>query len=333
MYNPSIAKEIEKYAMPVGTGAIIELNKFLFDQRDKTCTACKNGRKSEVTKLIGDKKFIVPNICVCVPYIQSHDGNGTAVVSYKGQRELWPDLKRPEEYSQRELLKSTKIQEKIDIMKKVRKLSNAHDNVHVDMYVVGANKPNLAGVELRKSMDAPKAASNVKPIARTPVDEFFAQQTKKSAYRNKEGNIVVVDSVTAEKLIYAGILRGVEGTTENIPVTKPAINLANPELSDPNIFVDETLVTKPAINLANPELSDPSVTHVKPISKSEAKRLAIQREKAEATSEPSITITKADLENYKKEWLAAQNLVAAQSSVPVKKGRGRPAGAKNKPKG
>ena len=196
-----------KYAIPVGTGSIIEFDKFLFEHRDKACNKCKNGFKSAAQKTIGTQTFTIPIICVCVPYIQSEDKEGNKVVSYKGFRELWPDGERPEAYIQKEL----KIKALSDTAKAklnhVRNSNTAHEGVQKGKYTIGKKlvvTKNAA--ELEKSMEVSKPASSVKPIQKDEFDKFFEGNKRKAAFRNKEGNIVVVDNNTALKMMKAGVL-------------------------------------------------------------------------------------------------------------------------------
>lgn len=221
MFDPSTKEKIKakagaktepqkterRYAIPVGTGNVIEFDKFLFDERDKTCKNCKNGFKSAVTKMIGTQNMTIPIICVCVPYIQSEDKEGNKVVNFKGFRELWPDGQRPEAYTQKEL----KVKTLSDVAKaklnRVRNSNTAHDGVQKGKYTIGKKLVTTKNAaELEKSMETARPASSVKPIQKDEFDKFFEGNKRKAAFRNKEGNIVVVDAGTAAKMMKAGVL-------------------------------------------------------------------------------------------------------------------------------
>jgi hypothetical protein len=85
-------------AIPVGTNTVIPYNKFLWDKRDLNCGLCKNGLKSQLSRRINEKTYLVPVVCVCVPYLQSEDSDGVQTVVFKGRRERWIKGKRPEIY-------------------------------------------------------------------------------------------------------------------------------------------------------------------------------------------------------------------------------------------
>lgn len=91
--------------MPVGTGVVMAWDKFLWDQRDLNCNACRNGFKSAFPKTIENKVFQVAQVCTCVPYYESRDGEGTGVVVYRGRRERWVAGKRQEIDIQAELIR------------------------------------------------------------------------------------------------------------------------------------------------------------------------------------------------------------------------------------
>lgn len=205
--KPPVNSVENKYAIPVGTGNIIELDKFLFDERDKSCNKCKNGYKSAAQKTIGTQIYTIPIICICVPYVQSEDKDGNRVVSFKGFREMWPDGERPEAYIQKEL----QTKNVADVMKrkinKVRNSNTAHDNVQKGKYVIGKKLvTSKSAQELEKAVETSRPANGVKPIKKDEFDKFFEGNKRKAAFRNKEGNIVVVDNATAMKMMKAGIL-------------------------------------------------------------------------------------------------------------------------------
>lgn len=201
------ANEDRKYAIPVGTGNVIEFDKFLFDHRDKSCNKCKNGYKSVVPKTIGTKVFSIPIICICVPYIQSEDKEGNMVVNFKGFRELWPDGDRPEAYIQKEI-KTKAVTDTVKAkINKVRNSNTAHNNVQKGKYVIGKQLVTSKNAqELEKHVDTARPASSVKPIKKDEFDKFFENNKRKAAFRNREGNIVVVDEATAQKMMKAGVL-------------------------------------------------------------------------------------------------------------------------------
>ncbi len=278
MFNPSNKDEMQKYAIPVGTGNVVEIAKFIFEQRDKTCNKCKNGYKSIVPKTIGTKIYNIPVICVCVPYIQSQDAEGNLVVLYKGFRETWPGKVRPELYTQKEIsLKSaiSKVKDKFDNR---RKLSGAHPNIKVGQYVVGnkmvAPKENKSVLE--KSLEAQaRPAASVKKIQK---DEFttILEGKQKASFRNKEGNIVVLDIPTAKRMMAQGLLYQ---------------RVSDVEAASAG---GQTPVSAPAPEPAPIQASSPAPAPIPiPQSKSQTKRIEAQ--------EP-------------------------------RRGRGRPAGSKNKPK-
>jgi len=212
-----------KYAIPVGTGSVIEFDKFLFDHRDKSCKNCKNGLKSAVQKMIGTQTFTIPIICTCVPYIQSEDKDGNKVVNYKGFRELWTDGERPEAYIQKEIQVKALSDTAKGKLKRVRNSNTAHDGVQKGKYVVGKQLITTKNAkELEKSMDSARPANSVKPIQKDEFDKFFEGNKRKAAFRNKEGNIVVVDSATAQKMMKAGVLFDPYAGTANQPAVAPA---------------------------------------------------------------------------------------------------------------
>jgi hypothetical protein len=94
-----------KVAMPVGTSIIMAMDKFMFDKRDLNCTACRNGYRSTLPKMLDGKMYSVSVICTCVPYYQQSDSEGTGVVIYKGRRESWIKGVRPESEIQNEMLR------------------------------------------------------------------------------------------------------------------------------------------------------------------------------------------------------------------------------------
>jgi len=211
MFNPEAKKENQiRYAIPVGTSNIIDLSKFMLDQRDTACKACKNGYKSMVSKLVGQTYVQVPIICTCVPYVQSQDEKGQLVVVFKGNREFWKTNKRPEVYIQKDIEIRGKITEVESNFAKLKKGSTAHDNINVGKYVVGVNKPASEMKGTKKSVEEqPKVAQSAKVLQKSELDKFLEKNGKrKSAFRTKENTIVVLDAETARRMGEAGLLSG-----------------------------------------------------------------------------------------------------------------------------
>src|SRR5882724_753874 len=90
-FKPKDAPQIiaNKFAMPVGTSIVMDMNKFMFNKRDENCIQCRNGFKSTLPKKLDNKIYSVSVICTCVPYYQSKEADGTGVVMFKGRREKW----------------------------------------------------------------------------------------------------------------------------------------------------------------------------------------------------------------------------------------------------
>jgi hypothetical protein len=236
MFNPSEVKKEQKYGIPVGTSNVVEINKFLFDKRDKECKSCKNGYKSVIPKQIGQAFVPIPVICTCVPYIQSKDGNSMVVV-YKGNREMWKSNDRPEVYIQKEISDKLKMDSVKSDFKKLRKGTTAHDSVNVGKYVVGLNTPNQQMREIVKSTDTPKVAESVKPLEKSELDMFLEKNGKRrSAFRTKEGSIVVLDSETAKRMGAEGLL----ASTIAPAASKAAAPNPTENSSDPQKPADET---------------------------------------------------------------------------------------------
>lgn len=199
----------KKYAIPVGTGSLIEMSKFLFEERYSGCVnKCRSGYKSIAPKNVNGTIYQVPIICTCVPYVASQDKDGNYVVVYRGNRELWPGKKRPEQYIQNDMQRSAEFERAKDTLASARSQSKAHDGVSAGKYTLGVLSPSEQrelGAELVKSLkprfETPGEAqehSDLKSLVQN-------QATRRVAMRNKEGNIIMVDDATANNMKRKGI--------------------------------------------------------------------------------------------------------------------------------
>jgi hypothetical protein len=211
-----------KYAIPVGTGVMLEFSKFMLELRDNSCTACRTGYKSVATKVIQTKSYQVPVMCVCVPYIASEDKDGNLVVVYKGFRELWPSRKRPEQYIQNDIQRKLELERAKQNMANARGQSRAHDGVTPNKYTLGvipASERQALGAELAKSLQPTFMKEGETPEVKSAKDFVSHQLTRKVPMRNTEGHIIMVDDATALNMKSKGL-----ATPE-----RPA---ENPELAD-----------------------------------------------------------------------------------------------------
>lgn len=270
----------EKYAIPVGTGDLIEFSKFLIGQRDEACHSCKNGYKSIISKSIGTKVFQVPVICTCVPYVQSQDKDNNLVVVYKGVRELWPSAKRPEVYIQNDLVRKAEFESAKEKIQNARHTAKAHDGVKSGKYTLGvlsASERKELGNDLVKSL-APKFDADKAPAESNETTKFLDKEViRKVAMRNREGNLIVVDNATALQM-----MKNKSAVPER-PGDGPEINKPAKKTSKKGGKKDKPVETKK-------NRVAPSTPVVPPVKTSEI------------------------------------------PPAPIKRGRGRPAGSKNKPK-
>jgi hypothetical protein len=190
-----------KYAMPVGTGNLVEFSRFMLDLRDASCPHCRTGFKSITPKFIEGKVYQIPIMCTCVPYIANIDKDNNLIVVFKGVRELWPGKKRPEQYIQNDLVRRSEFDNAKANLEKARGQAKAHDGVKAGKYVLGpitASERAELGAEVSKSL-IPKfeSAEGAKPTTKTEPQKFLDKVTRKVAMRNSEGHLIVVDNDTA----------------------------------------------------------------------------------------------------------------------------------------
>ncbi len=134
-----------KIAMPVGTSIIMSMDKFLFDKRDQNCKACRNGYRSTLPKMVGNKVVSVGIICTCVPYCQQVDADGTGIVVYKGRRENWVRGVRPDSEIQDELVREGKAnisqRDKANPKEPLKNPNGKNAKANVEKALQNENKP------------------------------------------------------------------------------------------------------------------------------------------------------------------------------------------------
>ncbi|VVB50682.1 Uncharacterised protein [uncultured archaeon] len=221
--NPASEK---RYAMPVGTSSLIELSRFIFEERDTTCMKCKSGYKSVAPKSINGVVYQVPLICPCVPYVASQDKDGNFVMVYKGVRELWPGKKRPEQYIQNDMQRTVEFDRAKKNLSEVRSQAKAHDGVTAGKYTLGvftSAEQGLLGKDMVKAL-TPKFSHPGEAQDPNDVKEFVQHKTvRRVAMRNKEGHIIMVDDATALNMRKKGIAvpeRPVETVEKSAPEAK-----------------------------------------------------------------------------------------------------------------